>query len=197
LSGEEVGKRRKREKKVKDPNAPKAPPSAYILFQNEIRNVVREANPTIQYRDLMGLISKQWGNLTPDKKQPYFDRVTAAKQTHEEELARYNALHANHLPSEGTSISSKVPRREVEPATKIEKKSVASVSKAMKVAPKSAQTVTSSEHDQSDGASDDVSSVDEKEAVKASDDGSSEEESAEEEPAPPPAKKAKKADKRK
>lgn len=81
LSGEEVGKRRKREKKIKDPNAPKAPPSAYILFQNEIRNVVREANPTIQYRDLMGLISKQWGNLTSDKKQVIVEELPFVLRT--------------------------------------------------------------------------------------------------------------------
>lgn len=70
LSGaDETGKRRKREKKPKDPNAPKAPPSAYILFQNEIRNTVRTANPTIQYRELMGLISQQWNGLPSEKKQ--------------------------------------------------------------------------------------------------------------------------------
>lgn len=66
---DEPGKRRKREKKPKDPNAPKAPPSAYILFQNEIRNTVRLANPDIQYRELMGLISQQWNGLAADKKQ--------------------------------------------------------------------------------------------------------------------------------
>lgn len=69
LGGADEGKRRKREKKPKDPNAPKAPPSAYILFQNEIRNTVRDANPSIQYRDLMGLISQQWNSLPSDKKQ--------------------------------------------------------------------------------------------------------------------------------
>lgn len=69
LGGDEGVKRRKREKKPKDPNAPKAPPSAYILFQNEIRNVVRAANPDIQYRELMSLISQQWNSLPSEKKK--------------------------------------------------------------------------------------------------------------------------------
>lgn len=70
LGGTDEGtKRRKREKKPKDPNAPKAPPSAYILFQNEIRDAVRKANPDIQYRELMGLISQQWNGLPIEKKQ--------------------------------------------------------------------------------------------------------------------------------
>ena len=50
--------------------------------------------------------------------------MTAAKQTHEEELARYNASNANHVPSGGTS---KTASKVVEPAEKPEKK-VASVS---------------------------------------------------------------------
>ncbi|KAH0839547.1 hypothetical protein J3R83DRAFT_433 [Lanmaoa asiatica] len=171
LGADEGGKRRKREKKPKDPNAPKAPPSAYILFQNEIRNA-------------------QWNNLPSEKKQPYFDRVTAAKLTHEEELAKYNASHANHVPSVGTSIAA---RKVVEPAAKPEKKVA---SKPAKPTPKSAKTVASSDNEQSEVASDDQSIGEEKEFEgKASDEGSSEE--SDHEPTPPPAKKAKKADKRK
>lgn len=66
---EDGGKRKKREKKAKDPNAPKAPPSAYIMFQNDVRNRVRAEHPGVQYKDLMGMISKQWNALTPEKKQ--------------------------------------------------------------------------------------------------------------------------------
>jgi len=188
LGADEAGKRKKREKKPKDPNAPKAPPSAYILFQNDIRNDVRKKNPDIQYRELMSLISQQWNALPVEKKQPFFDRVTAAKQTHEEELAKYNAANLNHVPSEGTS---KMPRKEL-PAEKPEKKVI---SKPTKPAPKSAEAVASSE---SGGASDDESNEEDKEEVEekaGSVDGSSEEES--DDPTPPPAKKAKKADKRK
>lgn len=61
--------KRKRGKKTKDPNAPKAPPSAYIMFQNDVRNAVRQEHPSIQYKELMGLISKQWSALPPEKKQ--------------------------------------------------------------------------------------------------------------------------------
>lgn len=48
--------------------------------------------------------------------------MSAAKLTHEEELAKYNASNPNHIPSEGTS-----KRKEVQPAAKSEKK-VAAVS---------------------------------------------------------------------
>ncbi|KAI6151623.1 hypothetical protein BKA82DRAFT_4101426 [Pisolithus tinctorius] len=60
---EEGGKKRKREKKTKDPNAPKAPPSAYIMFQNDVRT------------------------------RPYFDKVTNAKKNHEVDMAKYIAEH--------------------------------------------------------------------------------------------------------
>jgi len=48
--------------------------------------------------------------------------VSAAKLTHEEELAKYNASNLNHVPLEGTS---KAARKEAEPVEKPEKKVVA------------------------------------------------------------------------
>lgn len=50
--------------------------------------------------------------------------MSAAKVTHEEELAKYNASILNHVPLEGTS---KAARKEVEPVEKPEKK-IATVS---------------------------------------------------------------------
>ncbi|KAG6329862.1 hypothetical protein ID866_9226, partial [Astraeus odoratus] len=107
---EDGGKRRRREKKAKDPNAPKAPPSAYIMFQNDVRNRVRAEHPDLQYKELMGLISKQWNALSPEKKQPYFDKVTNAKKSHEVDLAKYMAEH----PGAEEGPSSKKAKKMVE-----------------------------------------------------------------------------------
>lgn len=119
LTTDDGDKKKKREKKPKDPNAPKAPPSAYILFQNEVRTGVREQHPDIHYKELMVLISKQWNALPLEKKQPYFDRVTAAKQTHEIDLAKYNASNPDYVPPEPTT---KRVKKTVESGTKTDKK---------------------------------------------------------------------------
>ncbi len=58
----------KKTRKPKDPNAPKRPASAYILFQNDVRKEVVEKNPGMQYRDVLGEISKEWATLDPERK---------------------------------------------------------------------------------------------------------------------------------
>ncbi|KAF9224414.1 HMG-box [Gyrodon lividus] len=199
LTGDDSSKKRKREKKPKDPNAPKAPPSAYILFQNEVRNGVREQHPDVQYKELMGLISKQWNGLPPEMKQPYFDKVTAAKQIHEIDLAKYNASNPDFVPSEGPS--KKRAKKAAEPAAKTDKRPAPT--KTAKVPPKSAEIVLSSQSSESDSDSD-SSSTDQKAGsdTKSSDEDDSDDDNdnevvvAAKEPSPPP-KKVRKADKRK
>jgi hypothetical protein len=67
-TGKKAGKAKK-EKKIKDPNAPKRPPSAYILFQNEIREDIRAANPGIAYKDVLNVVSERWKNLSESEKK--------------------------------------------------------------------------------------------------------------------------------
>lgn len=70
----EGGKKRGRkpaakDKKAKDPNAPKRPPSAYILFQNEVRAAIREADPRMAYKDVLNVIAEKWKALDQDQKR--------------------------------------------------------------------------------------------------------------------------------
>ena len=60
----EEKKKPKKEKKVRDPDAPKRPPSAYILFQNDVRDKIRSDNPGLAYKDILALISEQWKGLS-------------------------------------------------------------------------------------------------------------------------------------
>jgi hypothetical protein len=61
-------RKRKREKRVKDPNAPKGPASAYILFQNDIRSAYKKEHPDMSNKELLRLIGDQWKTLSEDKK---------------------------------------------------------------------------------------------------------------------------------
>jgi len=56
-------------KAIKDPNAPKRPASAYLLFQNEIRKEYMEKMKGEPYQTILGEISKAWAALDADKKQ--------------------------------------------------------------------------------------------------------------------------------
>ena len=68
----EKKKRNKAEKKPKDPNAPKRPPSAYILYQNEVRDALRSERPELAYKDILALISEKWKAL-PDAERKVFE----------------------------------------------------------------------------------------------------------------------------
>lgn len=68
----EKKKRNKAEKKPKDPNAPKRPPSAYILYQNEVRDALRSERPELAYKDILALISEKWKQL-PDAERKVFE----------------------------------------------------------------------------------------------------------------------------
>ncbi|TFK56245.1 HMG-box [Heliocybe sulcata] len=59
----------KRAKKVKDPNAPKRPPSSYLLFQNEVRKVIHQQNPNMPNSELLKEISRRWKELSPKDKE--------------------------------------------------------------------------------------------------------------------------------
>lgn len=69
ISKEERRALKKQRKANRDPNAPKRPPSAYLLFQNEIREDMRQQFKDLSYSDVLGKISEAWKNLTDDQRK--------------------------------------------------------------------------------------------------------------------------------
>jgi hypothetical protein len=63
------GRKPTKEKKIRDPNAPKRPPSAYIMFQNDIRDQIKAQVPGIQYKDILNNVAARWKGMTPDQKK--------------------------------------------------------------------------------------------------------------------------------
>ena len=67
--GDEDGEgKRKRKTKPKDPNAPKRPPSSYLLFQNEVRQELKTKHPNISNNELLAKISKAWSEMPREQK---------------------------------------------------------------------------------------------------------------------------------
>ena len=59
-------KKRKNKKADKDPNAPRRPMSAYLMFQNAIRQEMKEKNPDVSYKELIGQVGEAWKQLGED-----------------------------------------------------------------------------------------------------------------------------------
>ncbi|KAK0541585.1 hypothetical protein OC835_000053 [Tilletia horrida] len=73
-AGEKKGRRSNKGKKERDPNAPKRPPSAYILFQNDVRDTTRREVPDMSYAGVLGKISTMWKALSDEERNAYTER---------------------------------------------------------------------------------------------------------------------------
>ena len=89
----------KRSKKNKDPNAPKRPLAAYMLWLNDNRNKIADE----YFADLSGKervtktakkAGELWKELSDDEKTPYNEQSAAAR-------AEYQKLKADYVPPEG------------------------------------------------------------------------------------------------
>ena len=89
VEGEEGGKRKR---KLKDPNAPKRPPSSYILYQNEIRQQIKKEHPEMTNSELLAFISKQWAEMDESEKARYNNMCAAAKESYTRDKAKWDAL---------------------------------------------------------------------------------------------------------
>merc|ERR1712168_1219767 len=58
----------KKQRKKKDPNAPKRPMSAYFLFMNATRPTVRKENPDASIGEVAKILGKMWGEIEPAEK---------------------------------------------------------------------------------------------------------------------------------
>lgn len=69
MSKEERRALKKQRKANRDPNAMKRPPSAYLLFQNEIREDMRQQFKDLSYSEVLGKISEAWKNLSEEQRK--------------------------------------------------------------------------------------------------------------------------------
>ncbi|KAJ3032528.1 Non-histone chromosomal protein 6 [Rhizophlyctis rosea] len=88
-AGPAEGKRKKKAKK--DPNAPKKPLSAFIIFSNENRNRIKEENPSAEFRDIGRLLGNAWKEITETEKEKYNKKAEQDKVRYERENAAYQA----------------------------------------------------------------------------------------------------------
>jgi len=60
-------------KAVKDPNRPKKPKNAYMLFCDDVRSKVKADNPDQGMGGLSKIMGQMWKELSEKKKKPFVD----------------------------------------------------------------------------------------------------------------------------
>ncbi|GMM31308.1 high-mobility group nucleosome-binding protein [Martiniozyma asiatica (nom. inval.)] len=79
----------KKEKRKKDPNAPKRALSAYMFFAAENRDKVRADNEGISFGEIGKKLGDMWKSMSDEDKQPYADKAEADKKRYEKEKSDY------------------------------------------------------------------------------------------------------------
>ncbi|KAJ2486016.1 hypothetical protein IWW37_005760 [Coemansia sp. RSA 2050] len=77
----------------RDPNEPKRPPSAYILYTHDKRQEIKDSRPEVTPAELLALTVDAWNNISNEERKRYEERAVEIKKAYVEELAKYKAEH--------------------------------------------------------------------------------------------------------
>lgn len=72
---------------------PKKPLSAYLLFAQETRDLLRRKQPNASVSDIMKAISIDWAKLEKQKKHEYFETARRNRRQYYELLREWEAKH--------------------------------------------------------------------------------------------------------
>jgi hypothetical protein len=81
-------------KKEKDPAAPKRPKSSYIIFCGAKRDEIKKKNPEMKATEITKKLGEMWKALNDKQKKKYVDDANKDKERYEGEMNEY-------VPSEG------------------------------------------------------------------------------------------------
>ncbi|KAL2914143.1 Non-histone chromosomal protein 6 [Polyrhizophydium stewartii] len=73
----------------KDPDAPKKPLSAFMIFSKENRPRIKEENPDASFGEIGKLLGAAWRELSEKEKQVYNDKADEDKARYDQEVASY------------------------------------------------------------------------------------------------------------
>ena len=80
-------------KATKDPNAPKKNMSAYLMYQNTMRESFRAENPGMTFGQLSKFTSAMYKSLTPEEKARWEEAALQDKARYQAEMANYTPPH--------------------------------------------------------------------------------------------------------
>lgn len=75
-----------KEKKEKDPDAPKKPQTSYFLYMNANRDSVKKANPDLAFGPLTKKLTEMWKALTEEERKKYEELAAKDKERYHAEM---------------------------------------------------------------------------------------------------------------
>ncbi|KAJ8382957.1 hypothetical protein SKAU_G00037350 [Synaphobranchus kaupii] len=78
-----------KKRKMKDPNAPKRPPSAFFVFCAEHRATLKGEHPGITIGEIAKKLGEMWARQTPKDKSPFEQKAAKLREKYEKDVAAY------------------------------------------------------------------------------------------------------------
>lgn len=75
-----------------DTNAPLKPPSAYVMFSNDVRAELKQQNKS--FTDLAKIIGDRWKNIAPEEKEMYETNAQKAREEYLRKIEDYQRTDA-------------------------------------------------------------------------------------------------------
>lgn len=79
-----------KKRKVRDPNQPKRPLSAYLSFQLKTRQAVKDSlGETATQKEILSEIAERWSKLNDDERKPFEEEARKAREQYDKEMTAY------------------------------------------------------------------------------------------------------------
>ncbi|XP_048652437.1 high mobility group protein B3-like [Marmota marmota marmota] len=75
----------------KDPDAPKRPPSGFLMFCSEFRPKIKSTHPGISIGEVAKNLGEMWKILSDGEKQPYITKAAKLKEKYKKDVADYKS----------------------------------------------------------------------------------------------------------
>lgn len=105
------GRKGKKQKRKKDPNAPKRPQTAFFLFCADRREALRQQFPDLRIGDIAKKLGEEWGKCTGERREAYDATAKEQKELYKEQMEAYKSgrtiptshAHARQLAAAGSA----------------------------------------------------------------------------------------------
>jgi len=85
------GRKGKKQKRKKDPNAPKRPQTAFFLFCADHREALRQQFPELRIGDIAKKLGERWSQCDPEKRKGYEATANNQKEDYKKQMEAYKS----------------------------------------------------------------------------------------------------------
>ncbi|KAJ7583204.1 hypothetical protein C8J56DRAFT_204164 [Mycena floridula] len=141
---------KRKQKRDRDPNAPRRPASAYLLYQMENIDDVKKANSDGTRKEWTMSVAENWANMSDIEKKPWYDKWSKAKGEYDVALMSYNTSKATDLTKKDTETKEVAEEADEEQDGSDEEEDQSDKDKVKKITENDSDSDSDSDSDDSD-----------------------------------------------